>query len=319
MQTAPDERTEMLKSAVADCFKAREPVNVKNVKAKLPPDFFLDFDTGAPLDDATVFAEIQSTYAAQAPGSNAGKSIEADQEATAAQPLSSVAQRIEEGPTTAPMVAETPDGRPLAQAPQSVEELESFPGYLPPSEKIEPVEGDRHVAATSAPVETTAAPMTESIASHAASKPGLSPQQRLDGARAKAGNLLALRPSLINAQRAAREAVALAVRAYQLADPNRTTPEQEAARFRETSQRERAARVAREGGGGPDRIAYVDLERRYSQGGDANAMARRMNVNGGNRRRAFPRQSLGQTNRDPSRGATPAPVAVRPTIPALAK
>ncbi len=273
MQTATDERTEMLKAAIAKCFAAREAVNVANVRAKLPPDFFEDFDTGEPLADEIVFAEIQATYTA--------------------------------APKAAAMVEQTPDGRPLAP-------VEDFPDYLPPSD---------NVAAPGEPVaKTTAAPVVEdATASHAASGPeGPTPQQRLDGARAKAGNLLALRPSLINAQKVARADLAEKIKALQLADPNRTTPEIEAARFRETSQRERAARVARESGGGPDRIAYVDAERKYSQGGDANAMARRRNVTG-NRRGAFSRQSLGQVNRDPSRGATPAPVAVRPTIPALAK
>jgi len=279
------ERETMLKSAVAACFKAREAVNVKNVKAKLPPDFFQDFDTGAPLDDEIVFAEIQATYSA-APKH------------------------------TAAMVTETPDGRPLAQATQSVEELQPFPDYLPPSEKIEPVEPVPSRDGTPVPVAEIAAPVVEeSTASHAASGPGQpSPQARLDGARTRAGNLLAVRPSLINAQRAARAAVALAVRAFQEADPHRQTPAQLSAEYRATSQATRAARAQ-----APGPIAYVDLERKYSQGGDANAMARRMNVTG-NRRGAYSRQNLGQLNRDPSRGAIPKPVATtRPTIPALAK
>jgi len=272
MQTATDERTEMLRAAIAATFKAREPVTPANVRTKLPADFFQDFDTGENLADEIVFSEIQSTYA-HAPH------------------------------PAAAMVTETPDGRPLA-----VEPVEPFPGHLPPSDKV------AEIAAPIAEVEhVETAPAEQSTPSHAAEGPGQSPQARLDAARSRAGNLLAERPQLANAQRAARSAVAEAVRAYQEADPHRQTPAQLSAEYRATSQATRAARAQ-----APGPIAYVDLERKYSQGGDANAMARRMNVTG-NRRGAYSRQSLGQVNRDPSRGPVPAPVATRPTIPALAK
>jgi hypothetical protein len=66
MQTAVDDRTEMLKSAIAACFAQRLPVTPTNVSAKLPPDFFVNFDTGKPLEDTEVFAEIQATYNAAA-------------------------------------------------------------------------------------------------------------------------------------------------------------------------------------------------------------------------------------------------------------
>lgn len=276
MQTAPDERTEMLKAAIAKCFAAREPVTPANVRKHVPEDFFTDFDSGENLADEIVFAEIQSTYSA--------------------------------APHPAAMVEQTPDGRPLAPAP-----VEDFPNYLPPSDKAE-------LPQTIAAVEhVEAAPAEQSTASHAASGPGQSPRTRLDAARKREGDLIAARPQLQNAQKLARAAVADAVRNLQLSDPHRQTPEQLSAEYRATSAATRATRAAREGGGGQDRIAFVDLERKYSQGGDANAMARRMNVNGGNRRKAFSRQSLGQINRDPSRGPVPAPVTTRPTIPALGK
>lgn len=276
MQTATDERDEMLKAAITKCFAAREAVTPVNVRAKLPPDFFQDFDTGENLADEIVFAEIQSTYSA--------------------------------APQAAAMVEQTPDGRPLAPAP-----VESFPNYLPPSDKAE-------LPQTIAAVEhVEAAPAEQSSAKHEPSAPGQSPQARLDAARSREADLIAKRPQLANAAKVARAAVADAVRAYQEADPHRQTPAQLSAEYRASSQAERAARVAREGGGGQDRIAYVDLERKYSQGGDANAMARRRNVTG-NRRGAFSRQSMGQVNRDETRGPVPKPVAApRPTIPALAK
>jgi hypothetical protein len=58
-----DERTEMLKAAIADCFKAHEPVTPDNVRKHVPEDFFYDHDAGEPLADAEVFAEIQATFA----------------------------------------------------------------------------------------------------------------------------------------------------------------------------------------------------------------------------------------------------------------
>jgi len=280
----PNERTTLLRAAIKECFAAREPVTPANVRAKLPADFFTDFDTGEPLDDATVFAEIQSTYVAQ--------SVEPHR------------------PTPAPMIETNPEGHKLAPAP-----VESFPDYLPPSEKIaEPVEVVS-TDTTPAPVAEIAAPVVEDeTAKHELGGPGPTPQARLDGARAKEGNLLAERPSLINAQRAARAAVALAVQEYQRSDPNRQTPEQLSAEYRATSQATRAARAQ-----APGPIAYVDLERKYSQGGDGNAFARRMNRTG-NRHGAYSRQSLGQVNRDETRGPVPAPVTTpRPTIPALGK
>jgi hypothetical protein len=299
MQTAPDERTIMLKAAVAACFKAREPVTPTNIRKRVPEDFFLDFDTGEPLDDATVFAEIQSTYTHVAHAAAA-------------------------------MIETNPEGHKLAPVP-----VESFPDYLPPSEKIEPVEDvtksvephaaqsvEPHppvapVAEIAAPIaageHVEAAPAEQSGASHAASAPGQSPQARLDAARKRESGLLSERSQLQAAQRAARSAVAEAVRAFQVADPHRQTPAELSAEYRATSQATRAARAQ-----APGPIAYVDLERKYSQGGDANAMARRMNVTG-NRRGAYSRQSLGQVNRDISRGPVPKPVATRATIPALSK
>ena len=209
-------------------------------------------------------------------------------------------------------IDKTPDGRKLA----------SFPDYLPPSDKVEaaPDMADFELPQTIAAVEhVEAAPAEQSSGDHAEAAPGQSPQARLAVARSREADLIAKRPQLANAQKEARAAVADAVRAYQEADPHRQTPAQLSAEYRASSQAERAARVAREGGPGQDRIAFVDLERKYSQGGDANAMARRRNITG-NRRGSFSRQSLGQINRDPSRGPVPAPVAPpRPTIPALAK
>ena len=204
MQTATDDRTEMLKAAIADCFKAREAVTPTNVRAKLPADFFLDFDAGAPLADEIVFAEIQSTYAA--------------------------------APRPAPMVEQTPDGRPLAAEP--------FPPHLPPSDHVP--ELPQEIAAVE---HVEAAPVAEDeSASHAAGAPGPTPQARLDAARVLEAELVRKQAALASAQRNARAAVADAVQTYQRIDPIGRRPNKSLARSsrqgrkREPSARKRPAR-----------------------------------------------------------------------------
>jgi hypothetical protein len=257
-----DERTEMLKAAIADCFKAHQPITPDNVRAKLPEDFFYDHDAGEPLADADVFTEIQSTFAA-APKSDVVEDFSGDE-----------------------------------TEPESLREVWA------PETVSEPV--------------VEARPMANGEGDSA-----LSPQARLDAARKREQTLLGERPLLQAAQRQARGDLATAVRQYQEGGP-RQTHEDLARDFIAASQREREARARGEPWATkPERrprgaVAYVDLERQYSQGGGANDFARKMSRTG-NRRGAYSKQSLGQTNRDPSRGAVPAPVVTKPTVPALAK
>jgi hypothetical protein len=51
-------------AAQAELDRERAQITPANVRKRLPDDFFVDLDTGKLLDDATVFAEIQSTFAA---------------------------------------------------------------------------------------------------------------------------------------------------------------------------------------------------------------------------------------------------------------
>lgn len=197
--------------------------------------------------------------------------------------------------------------------------MQKFPDHLPPSEKVAPVELAPDTAFPGVPremadFELKPAPEASSIASHAASEPRPSPQARLDAARLTEANLLAERPSLSTTQKLAQATLAEAERAHQQHDPHKQTPEMLSAEYRATSAATRAARAQP---AAP--LAYVDAERKYSQGGNGNDFARRQNSTG-NRRGAFSRQSLGTINRDPSRGSVPKPVETRrPTIPALAK
>ena len=269
-----DERTTMLKAAVAKCFKAREPVTPANVRKYVPVDFFYDHDAGKQLSDAEVFAEIQATYRAAPPAPRA--TVEANE------PVEDFSGDADES------LRDT-------WAPETVRE----------------------------PVVEAAPVVEESTASHEASGPGLSPQARLDAARKREQALLGERPILQAAQRNAREALAKAVRAYQDGAPKQTH-EDLARDFIRASQAEREARARGETWATkPERRtrngeAYVDVERAYSHGGDANTFARRHNRTG-NRRGAYNKQSFGMTNRDPSRGPIPAPVVENPTIPALGK
>jgi hypothetical protein len=279
-----DERTVMIRAAIKSCFAAHEAANVANVKAKLPSDFWTDFDTDKELDDVEKFREIQSTFTAM--------------------PKHAAAAMIEDRPDH--------QGK-LAPAP--------FPDHLPPSDRVaEPNTVSEPLPHIAASEHVEAEPVEQRTAEHVPSgKPGA--QARFDAARKREAALLSERPSLIQAQRAARSAVADTVRAYQEADTNRVTPEQNFAAYRKSAQAERAARVARQGTGQP-RIAYVDAARKFSTGGDGNDFARRQNVSG-NKRGGFSRAEAtarGFVNRDPSRGGTPAPEPVaRPTIPALAR
>lgn len=277
-----DERNEMLKAAIAKCFKAREPVSVANVKAKLPEDFFLDFDTGKPLADIEAFKEIQAAFSTV--------------------------------PKPRQLIDTNPDGHKIIPM---VEPVEDFSGD-------ESLRDEWAPETVSMPVIEAAPVAKESTANHVASGPGQSPQARLNAARRREQELLGHRPLLLAAQRNAREALAVAVRTYQEHDPHRQTHKDLAREFCRASQAQRAAKARGEAWATPPErkargeVAYVDLERQYSQGGDANAMARRMNRTG-NRRGAYPKSALGQVNRDPSRGPVPAPVVTKPTIPALGK
>jgi hypothetical protein len=295
MEIATDERTEMLKAAIAACFKARVAVTPTNVRGKLPSDFWTD-EQGDELSDDVVFAEIKEAFNATA--------------------------------------------KPAA------EPVEPFPNWVPPSDKVEPVatevgkaqpienqgvslvvdqanenQGEK-TEEFSAPLPTAAPVPIESTPSHAATGPGhLSPQERLNAARLREGNLLAGQRSLQHAVRNARENLQEAKIAYAACDPNRMTPAMLSADYRKSSQAERAARVARQGTGQP-RIAYVDQARKFSTGGDGSDFVRRRNVSG-DKRGGFSRAEAtarGFVNRDPSRGGTPKPVAApRVTIPALAR
>jgi hypothetical protein len=271
-----DERTQLLKNAVAACFKARESVNVDNVRAKLPEDFFMDFDSGKPLTDAEVFSEIQASFM------NFKK------------PVLDSGELLGDEPTDEP---------------------ESLRDVWPPETVAVPV--------------VEAAPVaSESIASHEASGPGLSPQARLNAARKREQELIGNIGPLQRAHRDAMDALAAAKQDHQRHDPHRQTPEDVAREFREQSQRDRAARVKGAYQLTPvattprGEIAYVDRERMYSQGGDADAFLR-SRAGTLNRRGAYSKQEAaraGFINRDPRRGDVPAPVVVpKPTIPALAK
>ena len=281
-----DERTTMLKAAVAKCFKARGPVTPANVRKYVPVDFFYDHDAGKQLSDAEVFAEIQATYRAAPPA-----------------------------PAEPPPQVERVSPRATVEANEPVEDFsgdadESLRDTWAPETVREPV-------VEAAPV------VEESTASHEAIGPGLSPQARLDAARKREQALLGERPILQAAQRNAREALAKAVRAYQDGGPKQSH-EDLARDFIRASQVEREARARGETWATkPERrthngAAFVDVERAYSHGGDANTFARRHNRTG-NRRGAYAKQSFGTINRDPSRGPVPAPVVEKQTIPALGK
>jgi hypothetical protein len=284
-----NERQQLLKAAIADCFKNHETVTPGAVKSHLPDDFFIaDFDTGEPMTDVEIFDEIQATF--------------------------------NTAPKPALMVETNPDGAKLAHqllpddAPGvlSAEESDSLRETWSPETVTMPVQ---------------AAPVAkEATASHGASGPGPSAQVRLNAAYQHQGDLVGARNRLAAEHRNAQEVLALAVQAYQRHDPNRQTPEDVAREFREQSQRDRAARGAyRLTPTAPaprGEIAYVDQERKYSQGGDANTFVR-SRARTLNRRGAYSKQEAARSafiNRDPRRGGVPAPVVVRkPTIPALAK
>jgi hypothetical protein len=281
-----EEREQMLRDAFKACFKAGENPTVKNIRGRLPKDFFLDFDSGEPLDDATVLAEIQE------------------------------AQRG----TTKPvgMIAVTPDGRPLAgfDAAGVVVEDELLGG--------DPEDDDQPLAATAAGSGSAPVDGRGDLSSTPA-PPVLSPQARLAAAREREKVLIGELPILHAKVKDCRAALAEAIRAYQDGAPKQTHADL-ARDFIRASQAEKEARArgeswamrpARERRG---TIAPVDSQRIYSQGGNADDFARRHMKNGGNRRGAYPKNMMGAINRDPSRGPVPAPVeAPRPTVPALAK
>jgi len=287
-----DEREKMLKAAIAECFKAREAVTPTNVRKHVPVDFFHDFDERRPMTDAEVFTEIQSTYGTP----------------------KVVPPQVEAAPTF--------DAAGLV-LPESNDDL--------PPENEEDFSGDDESLRDTWAPETVREPVVEAEpaeqvrpVSHETAGHELGPQARLDAARKRENVLLGERPLLQAAERNAREALAKAVRQYQEGGP-RQTHEDLARDFIRASQAEREARARGEAWATkPERrvrgvAAYVDVERAYSQGGDANTFARRHNRTG-NRRGAFGKQSLGTINRDPTRGPVPAPVETpRPTIPALGK
>jgi hypothetical protein len=273
------EREQMLKDAIAKCFKERKPVTVANVKAQLPDDFWTVFDSGEPMTDAEVFAEIQATYAA--------------------------------APKRRQLVETTPgrEGRKMLDV------------VLPDENELlggDPEDDDDES------VGNEAAPMPEVEAAPVTAKPKLPPQVRLAAAREREKVLIGELPILHAKVKDCRAALAEAIRAYQDGGPKQTHADL-ARDFIRASQAEKEARArgetwalrpARERRG---TIAPVDSQRIYSQGGNADDFARKQ-MKTGNRRGAYPKQSLGMVNRDPSRGAVPAPVeAPRPTVPLLAK
>lgn len=261
---------EIIRAAIGECFKAKIPANVANIRARTPADFW------GQLTDAEVGQQIQAAF-------------------------SKPADKPDEPPPQVEriLIADTPDGRP-------------FPAHLPPSEHI---------------IEQTqvAEPVAERTAEHVQSGPGPTPEERLHAGRQREANLIASRPALNNALREASGKLAAAIRAMQIDDPNRETPEMLSASFRKASAEQRAARARGEKWATPPerraggKVAFVDLERQYSQGGDGNTFARSQNTTG-NRRGAYSKQSLGRINTDPKRGAVPKPVEQpRPTVPMLAK
>ena len=291
-----NERAAMIRDALAQCFKAGEAANVANVKQKLPDDFWFDYDSGKDLDDMEAFREIQSVFQ------------------TLPKPAPDEPPPMVERVAPRAMIEDRPDG----QGKLAPVEAEAFPAHLPPSEKIaEPL------AELSPNVEPQQ--VTQKTADHAASGPGNVSQARLDELRKIEGDLLAERPALQRAERDLRDELQNAKIAFAQIDTRRQTPAELSRQFREQSQLQRAARKRGEAWATPPERrpggerAYVDIERAYSQGGDGNTFARRM-MQTGNRRGAYSKQSLGQINRDPSRGAVPKPVEQpKPTIPALAK
>ncbi len=273
------EREQMLKDAIAKCFKERKPVTVANVKAQLPDDFWTVFDSGEPMTDAEVFAEIQATYAA--------------------------------APKRRPQVETIPgrEGRKMLDV------------VLPDeNELLGGEDDDESLGSEAAPMPVVeAAPVMAKP-----EQPKLSPQARLDAARQRERELVGQLPILHANVKDARTALAEAIRAYQDGGPKQTHADL-ARDFIRASQAEKEARArgeawalrpARERRG---TIAPVDSQRIYSQGGNADDFARKQ-MKTGNRRGAYPKQMMGAVNRDPSRGAVPAPVeAPRPTVPILAK
>ncbi len=273
------EREQMLKDAIAKCFKERKPVTVANVKAQLPDDFWTVFDSGEPMTDAEVFAEIQATYAA--------------------------------APKRRPLVETTPgrEGRKMLDV------------VLPDeNELLGGEDDDESLGSEAAPMPVVeAAPVMAKP-----EQPKLSPQARLDAARQRERELVGQLPILHANVKDARTLLAEAIRAYQDGGPKQTHADL-ARDFIRASQAEKEARArgeswamrpARERRG---TIAPVDSQRIYSQGGNADDFARKQ-MKTGNRRGAYPKQMMGAVNRDPSRGAVPAPVeAPRPTVPILAK
>ena len=221
------------------------------------------------------------------------------------------------------MIDTNPDGHKLGAI------AEDFSGSLPP-ENEEDDESLRHEwgPATVAMPVLKAAPAKESTAEHVPSGPGQSPQARLNAARRRREREQAAsaapRCATQRPRSSCRHRSDLSGTRPASADARRCGPRiprtiaerpRSASGTRSTRAINQLTPVEAKPRG---EIAYVDLERQYSQGGDANAMARRMNRTG-NRRGAYPKSALGQTNHDPSRGPVPAPVAPRQTVPALAK
>lgn len=286
-----DARTTMLKAAIAAVLKDHKAVNVKNVKRALPDDFFLDFGSGQMLDSNVIYAEIRTAHAAV--------------------------------PRMAPMFTTTPSGSKLDEVVRDDELLdEDFSGD--DADSLRDVWSPETV---SQPVVENVSAATDDGADHEASARPLSPQVRLDAARQTERALLVEIPVLKTRQAQCRVDLAQAMIVYQNSGEH-WSHEDLARNFIAQSNRERAARVAGEPWAmRPARerrghLAPVDAERIYGQGGDANAFARRMAMTA-NRRGAFSKQEAaarGFVNQDPSRGATPKLVEIKPpTIPALAK
>jgi len=280
-----DERQQLLKAAIADCFKAHESVTPAAVKSHLPDDFFLDFDTGEPLTDGEVFSEIQASFA------------------TAPKP---------------PLVmTENPDGHKLGH--QLLPDLPENHDHdlrdtWSPETVTMPVQAApvAKVAAAGHGASGPAGPSAQVRLNGAYKRQG-----DLVGAR---NRLQAEHRSAREALEAAKQAWQRHDPNRQ--SPEQVAAEFRAQSQRDREARKGTYRLTPVATMPRGEIAYVDRERMYSQGGDGDTFLR-SRAHTLNRRGAYSKQEAaraGFINRDPRRGDVPAPVvAPKPTIPALGK
>lgn len=278
-----DERQEMLKAAIAGLLKNKMAVSVKNVRRHggLPDDFFVDFDSGQPLDSNIVFAEIKAAEAAL--------------------------------PRMPPMIAKAPTGADLPDVIDDSELLGEEPSDDLPETAMPVIE-----AAPSATDDDVSdggnvrplSPQARLDAAHDRERElvGAIPLLRAKEADARAALAKAIRE--FHEADPTRETPEQ-LRWNFIAQSNA----ERAARARGESWATRPARERR------GHIAPIDAERIYSQGGDANSFARRMAQTGSTRGAFTKREAAmrGFVNHDPTRGPVLAPLAEpKPTVPMLA-